>query len=328
MYQLNNQLKLKTLWCIGEPRKVMINNLDTKGLSLSQASSISNLCFQRANEISKALSGINNATRTFRIGGETYTQEVGKQIPSNVAELLQEKAKLHAAQAFLMTNIKAKDAILTAIKARVFKPSVDGPESPELGSFKPEALVNESWGWNQLSQAEYSEYLEQEAYAAHIGQFIHKDSVLNRLRDELPKVKSLDWIVVKDGERTPVKVEVHHTSDELLAHHETLAAFHRKHEMRVNYFKAKVKNLVTEENARISKENALGQAEVNKANEALRLEYTNKHLAYMEMVKVEREQFEAARQAEIQSTAALRISVDPRFQETIDRFLKQLDPEA
>lgn len=98
--------------------------------------------------------------------------------------------------------------------------------------------------------------------------------------------------------------------------------------MRVNYFKAKVKNLVTEENARISKENALGQAEVNKANEALRLEYTNKHLAYMEMVKVEREQFEAARQAEIQSTAALRISVDPRFQETIDRFLKQLDPEA
>lgn len=178
------------MWCIGEPRKVMINNLDTKGLSLSQASSISNLCFQRANEISKALSGINNATRTFRIGGETYTQEVGKQIPSNVAELLQEKAKLHAAQAFLMTNIKAKDAILTAIKARVFKPSVDGPESPELGSFKPEALVNESWGWNQLSQAEYSEYLEQEAYAAHIGQFIHKDSVLDRLRNELPKVKS------------------------------------------------------------------------------------------------------------------------------------------
>jgi len=45
-------------------------------------------------------------------------------------------------------------------------------------------------------------------------------------------------------------------------------------------------------------------------------------------VKVEREQFEAARQTEIQSTAALRISVDPRFQETIDRFLKQLDPEA
>lgn len=306
----------------------MKNNLSKTGLSLSQASSISNLCFQRANEISKALSGINNATRTFKIHGETYTEVVGKKIPANVAKLLQEKAKLHAAQAFLMTNIKAKDALLVEIKGRAFQPSCDAPENPTLATYKPILLVNEQWGWDQLSQAEYAEYLEHEAYAAHIGQFIHKDSVLDRLRDELPKVKSLDWITVKDGERTPVNVFVHHTPDELLTHHEALAAIHRTHEQRVNYFKAKVKNLVTEENARISKENALGQAEVNKANEALRLEYTNKHLAYMEMVKVEREQFEAARQAEIQSTAALRISVDPRFQETIDRFLKQLDPEA
>lgn len=295
---------------------------------MSQASSISNLCNQRAMEISRALSGINNATKTLKIGGETYTQEEGKKIPSNVAELLQEKAKLHAAQAFLMTNIKAKDALLVEIKGRAFQPSANGPDSPELATYKPILLVNEQWGWDQLSQAEYAEYLEQEAYASHIGQFIHKDSVLDRLRNELPKVKSLDWMIVKDGERTPVKISVHHTPDELLAHHEKLAALHRQYEQRVNYFKAKVKNLVTEENARISKENALGQAEVNKANEALRLEYTNKHLAYMEMVKVEREQFEAARQAEIQSTAALRISVDPRFQETIDRFLKQLDPEA
>jgi len=306
----------------------MKNNLSSKGLSLSQASSISNLCFQRANEISKALLGINNATKTFKIGNETYTQEVGKKIPANVVKLLQAKAKLHAAQGFLMTNIKAKDALLAELKSSVFTPSVQAPENPLLDSFKPVAQVNESWAWDQLSQGETAEYLEHEAYAAHIGQFIHKDSVLDRLRDELPKVKSLDWITVKDGERTPVKVDVHHTSDELLAYHEELAAIHRSHEQRVNYFKAKVKNLVTEENARIAKENALGQAEVNKANEALRLEYTNKHLAYMEAVKVEREEFERGRQLAIQSAAALRISVDPRFQETIDSFLKQLDPEA
>jgi BMFP domain-containing protein YqiC len=133
---------------------------------------------------------------------------------------------------------------------------------------------------------------------------------------------------VRDGERTPVKVEVHHTPEELLAHHEKLASLHRTHEQRVNYFKAKVKNLVTEENARISKENALGQAEVNKLNEKLRLDYTNVYLTYLELVKVEREEFEAARQAEIQSTAALRISIDPRFQDTIDNFLKKLDPES
>lgn len=306
----------------------MRNNLATTGLSLSQASSISNLCYQRAHQITMSLLGINNATRTFKLNGDTFTQTVGKEIPSNVAALLQEKAKLHAAQAFLMTNIKAKDGLIGDIKSRQFVPSTDAPESSLLNSFKPVQLVTEQWGWDQLTQAEYSEYLEQEAYAAHIGQFIHKDSILDTLRNELPKVKSLDWIDVKSGERTPVKVAVHHTADQLLRHHEELAGLHRTHEMRVNYFKAKVKNLVTEENARISKENALGQAEVNKANEALRLEYTNKHLTYMETMKVEREQFEAARQKEIQEASALRISVDPRFQETIDSFLKKLDPES
>ena len=306
----------------------MRNNLATTGLSLSQASSISNLCFQRAHMISQTLSGINNATRTFKLNGEEFTQVVGKPIPADVAALLQEKAKLHAAQAFLMTNIKAKDGLLGEIKTRGFKPSLEAPENPTLDVFKPILLVQEQWGWDQLSQAEYAEYLEQEAYAAHIGQFIHKDSVLDTLRNDLPKVKSLDWIDVKVGEKTPVKVDVHHTAEELLKHHETLANLHRGYEQRVNYFKAKVKNLVTEENARISKENALGQAEVNKLNEKLRLDYTNVYLTYSEAVKVEREQFETARQVEIQSTAALRISIDPRFQDTIDSFLKKLDPES
>ena len=306
----------------------MRNNLSTTGLSLSQAASISNLCYQRANMISNALSGINNATRTFRLHGDTFTQTVGKQIPTEVAQLLQEKAKLHAAQAFLMTNIKAKDALLEAVKRRAFVASLEAPENPTLNSYKATPLVDENWGWDQLSQAEYAEYLEQEAYAAHIGQFIHKDSVLDTLRNDLPRVKSLDWIVVKDGEKIPVKVEVHHTSEQLLKHHEELAALHRAHEQRVNYFKAKVKNLVTEEIARISLENALEQAEVNKLNEKLRLDFTNLYFTYLEAIKVEREEFEATRQKETQTTAALRISIDPRFQETINRYLKQLNPES
>lgn len=306
----------------------MRHNLHTTGLSLSQASSISNLCFQRAHQITMALAGINNATRTFQLNGDTFTQVVGKEIPKDVAELLQEKAKLHAAQAFLMTNIKAKDQLLLKLKGKPFETKLEAPDKPELLPYKAIGAIGEDWGWDQLSQAEYAEYLEQEAYAAHIGQFIHKDSVLDILRRELPNVKSLDWIDVKAGEKTPVKVVTHHTPEELLAHHEKLANLHRGYEQRVNYFKAKVKNLVTEENARIAAVNAVAQAEVNKKNEEIRLAYTNKYLTYSEAVKVEQQQFEAVRQQEIQATAALRISVDPRFQETIDIFLKKLDPES
>jgi hypothetical protein len=226
-----------------------------------------------------------------------------------------------------MTNIKAKDDLIQEIERKAFRHPFGEIEAPNLESFHPTDMVDENWGWAQLSTAEAAEFLEQEAYAAHIGQFIHKGSVLDKLRNELPKIKSLDWIDVKHGERTPVKVSAHHTSAELLTHHEKLATMHRAHEQRVNYFKAKVKNLVTEENARIARANAVGQAAQNTLNEAIRLEYTNKKLTLMESIKVERVQFEEQRQKEIQATSALRISVDPRFQGVVDEFLKSLEEE-
>jgi hypothetical protein len=306
----------------------MRHHLSKTGLSLSQAQSISNLCYQRALEINNKLSGINNATKTFKIGGDTYTQEVGKPMPKDVADLLQEKAKLHATQAFLMVNIKAKDHLLIELRMKSYVAPKDAPEQPSYEKFVAAKAIGEDWGWDKLTSAEYAEYIEAEAYAAHIGQFIHKDSILDGLRKELPKVKALDWITIKDGERTPIKVEVHHTSEELLAHHETLATLHRKYEQRVNYYKAKVKNLVTEENARIAKENAVKQAEVNNRNEKLRNEWNKAMDEYSDAIKVEKESFEADRQEQIKTTAAMRIQIDPRFQATIDQFLKGLEPEV
>ena len=156
----------------------MRNSLNTTGLSLSQAQSISNLCFQRTQDISSNLSVINNAEKTLKIGNETYIETVGNKIPANVVELLLEKALLHATQAFLMENIKAKDSLLKELKAKYFISPLTEPEWPKIESITLIPLVDEKWGWDQLSLSEYNEYLEAEAYAAHIGQFIHKDCKL------------------------------------------------------------------------------------------------------------------------------------------------------
>jgi hypothetical protein len=306
----------------------MRHNLQKSGLSLSQAASISNLCNQRAQEITNALAGVNNASKTFKSNGDTYTLEAAKALPGNVKEMLIEKGELHAAQAFLMSNIKAKDALLLEIKRRQFSHSIPTPEKPTYVEFSPTDLVSEEWAWDMLSQAEFAEYLEQEAYAAHVGQFIHKGGLLDDLRRGLNNVKALDFIELELGRKTPVKVDVHHKADELLKTHEELATLHRSYEMRVNYFKAKVKNLVTEENARISKENAVKQAEANVINAKLRQEYSDALAKFNDTVKVEFEQFEGARQASVQETAALRIGIDPRFQKTIDKFLKDLGAES
>jgi hypothetical protein len=304
------------------------------GLSLSQAQSISNLCNQRAREIIENLVGVNNYGKTVDIlqaTGEikTHTIQVGKPLPENVVTLLKEKAELHACQAFLMENIKAKDAMLK--EAREAQPDFSGIEVPkrpvvELMDIKNKLLkdVTEAWGWEQLSASELNEYLEAEAFASHIGQFIHKDGILDHLRNELPHVPPIEWMTIKDGEKTPVEIKTHHTSEQLLKVHEELAAEHRQYEQRVNYFKAKVKNLTTAENARIARVNADLQNEAEAINNKLNSEYDTAFKAYTEKTKSVRAEFEKTRQANIAEIASMRIKVDPRFQKTIDIFLKQI----
>lgn len=299
------------------------------GLSLSQAQSISNLCNQRAREISVKLTGVNNFSKTVTVGDKTHVIQKGIELPVNVVELLKEKAELHACQAFLMENIKAKDAMLNEVKRAVFDFSgITMPKRPlaELVDVHNQLLkeVDETFGWDQLTTAELNEFTEAEAFASHIGQFIHKGGVLDSLRNELPNIPSIEWMTIKDGEKTPVDIEVHHTSEKLLDVHEELAALHRQYEQRVNYFKAKVKNLTTEENARIANVNADMQNEAEATNNRLNSEYDTALKAYTEKTKSVKAEFEKTRQARIKEIAAMRIQVDSRFQKTVDTFLKHI----
>lgn len=304
------------------------HSLSTTGLSLSQAQSISNLCNQRSKTIASVLNMVNNVSKQLTVGSEVYTETTGNPMPANVMDLLKEKARLHAAQAFLMENIRAKDQLIHAEKDASFYYSdeVPAPQRPEQKHFEHIPLVDEQWGWNQLSANEYNEYLEAEAFASHIGQFIHKGGKLDQLREELPKLKTLEWIEIETGKKTPLKVSIHHNPAQLLQLHEELAALHRQYEQRVNYFKAMVKNLVTQENARIAKENAIGQEAVNHENSVAYEEYLKEHRIWSDAAKVATSKFEEARQKKIAEIAAMRIQVPARFQPVIDEFLPKLDP--
>lgn len=295
------------------------------GLSLSQAQSISNLCHQRAVEISNKLASVNNASKSVEVDGKEHITVKGRELPSDVVALLTEKAELHACQGFLMENIKAKDTMLT--EAKRIQADISSVKFPEdWKSEEPKILhqVGEDWGWEQLTVAEVNEFIEADAYAAHIGQFIHEGSILDTLREELPNIPDIEWMTIKDGVKSPVKITVHHTSERLLVVHEELAALHRGYEQRVNYFKAKVKNLVTEENARIAKLNADAQTEAEKINKDRYNQYQVEFAKATEEVRTLKAEFEKTRQARIKEIASMRISVDPRFQKVVDAFLSQL----
>jgi len=302
-----------------------MRNLSAKGLSMSQAQSISNLCNQRAQEIANTIAAINNVSKTIKIDEVEYVETEGVPLPENVIDLIMSKAKLHACQGFLVEAIKSKDNAIEELRKRTIVYDIPRPEykTAESEDFDILESVNESWGWSQLTDAEYNEYLMVDSLAAHIGQFIHKRGKLDILRLELPTIKGLEWLTIKDGEKTPVKVAKHHTAEQLHELHEKLAHAHREYEQRVNYFKAKVKNLVTMENARRHKENAVNAENYQKVQDALDAVYRADMNAWTANYKIATQKFEEARELMIKETAALRINVDPRFQEVVDMFLTE-----
>ena len=303
------------------------NSLSTKGLSLSQAQSISNLCFQEARDIQSKIENINNCEKTLTLPTGVYVETQGFPIPENIGELLHKKATLHATQAFLMENIQAKSNLIEELKNRKFVYNVQKPEEPNLEYFFSKESVDEDWGWDQLTVDEHNEYLESEAYASHYGQFIHKGGKLDKLRNELPKLKTLEWIEIEKDKKTPLDVSIHHTIDQLGDLHKEFSSIHRDHEQRVNYFKAKVKNLVTIENARIANENADTQGKVNDVNKKLTRDYVNLINEWQDNYRKSNMEFNAEIQNEIGRVSSLRISVDSRFKPVIDQYLSFLKEE-
>ena len=299
----------------------MKNSLSSKGLSMSQAASISNLCNQRSKDITAQLADINNVSKELVIGTETYTEVKGNPIPANVVELLTAKARLSATQAFLMENIKAKDELINKIKYEGFEYDVEAPIRPTTISENLPSQVDEDFG---LTTAEYNEFIEAEAYASHIGQFIHKGGKLDKLRAELPTIKTLEFMEIEVGKKTPLKISIHHTAAQLLTIHEELAALHRGYEQKVNYFKSKIKNAVTNENAKIQKERAVIQNRVNNVNSDLANEYKLDYDKWAGEERKAQHEFEEKRQARIQEAVNLKIEVAPRFQDVVDEFLNQL----
>jgi len=300
-----------------------------KGLSLSQGQSISNLCNQRALEIENKLSVINNYTETVKVDGGKEALELIKAVkmPEDVIKLIEEKAKLHACQAFLMENIKAKENMLLRIKNAIPIIDIKQPEKPETKYPVEIALIDDNWGWEQLTAKELAEYYEVEAFAAHIGQFIHKGGKLTSLRKELVDLPSVRWMEIQTGVKSPVTIKAHHTPEDLHKIHEDLATIHRKHEQRVNYFKAKVKNLATKENARIAKLNKDAQSDVDKINADNGVEYERVFKLAVDKINLAEKEFEIARHDEISEIASMRIGIDDRYQVTIDKFLNELKTE-
>lgn len=297
--------------------------LSTSGLSMSKAQSISNICNQRAKYIDSLLTNVNNVSKYFKQSdGEIYMKQIGKPLPVNVLELLKDKSSYHALQAYLMEAVKYKDNLLEIEKYNSFKTELVFPQPPNYVPTTTIKEVDEKWGWEQLSEKEYCEYLEAETYASHIGQYFHRGGVLDNLRKNYNSDLELSFIELKKDEKIPITSTPNHTEKYLIDLHENLANVHREYEQKVNYYKSKVKNLVSNKNIEISKINSdiLTKAEV--ANKKLRQEYNELVNDYNTNLSIESLDFNKNKEIELKRISSLKIKIPTNLQPTVDKLLK------
>lgn len=308
----------------------MNNSLGKEGLSMTDAQILSNLMVQRVYDIDRTFNGVNNAKQVIRYNGETLTLVEGKPLPDNILDLLAEKVKLLGAVAFLRENVKFKDAKVSHLQNEYnFKTTVEYPELEPVEQFVGIPEVTEDWGWNQLSTTKLNKYYQDEAIAAHYGQFIHKGGILDKLRADVAVLPAIEWKVIKrpqGNEELPVQnfLNPSHTSEELLKLHETLAGKHRAAEKRVNYVKATVKNSVTLENARTAKLNQDEYVRVSTANAEVTQRNNVVLTKYRTDVQTEEKEFTTTNLNNLKEAADLKISVDPIFQEIITEYVDKL----
>ena len=298
-----------------------MKNLAKTGLSLSQAQSISNQCFQKCVTMEQLILNLNTHSKNIIVDGIGYEVLSANPVPADILAQLQAISRYHACQAFLRESMQAKDKLMAEIKNKIFTPTANTPDSPEYHKLILKDYVNEQNAWDNLTATEQAEYLDVETQAAHIGKFIHKDGHLTKMRNHLAKLPNIEWTDVKVGEKTPIRVTKHHTETQLLKIHEKLAKVHREAEQKVNYFKSKMKNWISEENAKINKLNAEEQANIQAKNSEIREAHETAMRAYSATIGQEISLFEAQRNLDMKEAAALRITVDPRFQPVIDELL-------
>jgi hypothetical protein len=252
--------------------------LDKQGLTLAEANYTANiikeLCEKIANEISRM--SLFSSKLIFNGQEKTFNKEYKV---DNLETKCMEEGNLYALSAWLREAIKEKNRLLEQTEydtfGFIFKVL---PAVPALLPTPTEEDIKK-----ELSVSELSEFLACEAKAAHLGKKVHPNGVFDK------------WF--KDLKNTP-PIQIHPENkdyviyltqlvfeEDLYKIYFNLQKEYREAESKVNYYKAKIKNLLSDKIREVNNINSetrkAYQEEVDKLNtenHTIRLEIHNKKL--------------------------------------------------
>ena len=249
--------------------------LDTKGLTTAEANYTANiikeLCERISNEIKQLT--LFKGTLNFQ-GKQTEYNKVYK--VENLEEKCLEEGNLYALSAWLREAIKSKEALLKQVENDNFDISLLN----EVNYGKATSLLTEDEVKYSLPINELAEYLAYEAKAAHIGKKVHPNGIFEQWFN---MIKNTPKVQINEINKDYI-VEFDQVVDEkdLYQTYFTLQKEYREAEQKVNYYKAKVKNLLNERNQEINQKNRALQDKLsqdleiqNSKNLALQAEINN-----------------------------------------------------
>lgn len=294
--------------------------LSKTGLSITQAQSISNLCNQYCVEIDNVLQNINIISKEFTFNQENFIEQKANEIPANLVELLNKKGEYVSLQAFLMENIKLKDYLLEQADNKYFHFNEDAPVQPRFVEPKASPRITEV----ELSEEDRIDYLIQESFASQIGKFIHKGEKLDMLRKEASNTPLVEWKKIDSNITIPVKNTIHTTPEELFKIHLQLVEIHRVHAQKLNYYKAKIKNQLSDLNEEIVRKNAEEYDKASSKYQKELQEYNEELRKYEERYHKALFAFQEEKEKEMKRIASLRIRIPEIFKPLVDTLLKKV----
>lgn len=255
---------------------------DKNGISSSQANHVANLIKEKNKVVDSELNNTAAYKEVLRREGENFTLKNPQ--PVDLFNLSRREGELYALSSWLREAIKARETLLTFYRECPHTffgevPVWNPPPSPVKKQIPVPAKATEADIFETFSLKELAEYWALESKAAHIGKRIHKGGTVSNIREEILANKdSVTTFTVMDGKHYPVSFEKVYSIDDVSDAFDKLQKLHRGYEQKLNFYKAKIQNGMTELNAkRLSEyrkdqeaENARYNKEWTDCNDALR----------------------------------------------------------
>jgi hypothetical protein len=295
-----------------------------KGESMSDAQNMKGKCTHIAEDVMSFMGALGPVRSTMKFEGTDI--EIVEPLSATAKEIegyVGMDAHANALNGWYARALESKSLILERLKAARWQDFMaDGEEilseryetnfeerTPVLQQFTEEDVLSD-WPANDIA-----DFLVKEQYCATVGKLIHKNGILYKLYNT-PLSKKSDVREMASGsgynKAYPVKHEPNYTGKELDNIKSLYMETHDKHremEKKVNWYKAKLKNEVTERNAEAARKYSDELSEFRKKQQ----EYEEVRASWLNGVRNKNNQLnalcEARRQDLIKVAAGLKIFI-------------------